>query len=63
MRKRLKIDLYMPRTLPDDARSAEVSKTQAGKPFGAGRYTGQRLVGGCVVYWLGRGELYGGRTR
>ena len=62
MRKRLKVDLYMPRTLPDHTRSAETSKPQAGKPFRAGRYTHQRLVGGCVVYWLGRGELYDGRT-
>jgi hypothetical protein len=56
MRKRLKIDLYMPRLSADGLRIVGPSESDAEKQLKPTRYTIERLVGGCVVYWLSRRE-------
>jgi hypothetical protein len=58
MRKRLKIDLYMPHLpLAVATKVAGSSTSKTARPSEPARYTAQRLAGGCVVYWLGRREL------
>jgi hypothetical protein len=56
MKKRLKIDLYMPRPLADSPGVIEASKPETRMPSEITCCTVQRLAGGCVVYWLGRRE-------
>jgi hypothetical protein len=56
MRKRLKINLYMPWPVDDSIRAVDACKPEVGKSPLAASYTIQRLAGGCVVYWLGRGQ-------
>jgi hypothetical protein len=56
MRKRLKIDLYMPRPSTDGLRAIEPAEPEIEKQSEPTRYTVERVVGGCVVYWLGRRE-------
>lgn len=55
MRKRLKIDLYMPRYLMVHPWHRDENMSGLAKPENAIRFTARRLAGGCIVYWLGRG--------